>query len=240
MNLAQLQTAYLQEMGITVWLDKNHPTPAATSKVQPEATPAADPTNPTPPPTAAATNSPNQHWQELAQNIQNCTDCELCHSREKVLVGDGNLNADWLLIGEEPSPNEATAGVPFIGDGGKLLADMLLAIGLDRQTVYTTNIVKCSHPSDKAHSKQIKSCNKHLSQQIALLQPKIILTLGLVATQALLQSKQPLAKIRGKQQQLGNIPLIATYHPDYLLRAPISKSAVWDDLQLANTIVKRQ
>jgi DNA polymerase len=175
-----------------------------------------------------------EQWDTLKTEVQNCTLCDLCHTRTQTVFGTGNQHADWLIIGEAPGQQEDEQGQPFVGVAGQLLTEMLRAIGLGREEVFIANILKCRPPNNRdPHSDEIKHCHDYIQRQQQLIQPKIILAVGRVAAQALLNTTEPLAKIRGKVHTFNNTPVVVVYHPAYLLRSLSEKRKAWQDLQLA-------
>jgi|GEM_PF-595414 len=172
------------------------------------------------------------NWSTLSQQVAVCTACELHRSRTQTVLGMGNQQAEWLFIGEAPVEEEEAQGLPFVGVAGQLLDAMLYAIGLKREDIYLTNIVKCRPPTDyNLKSAEIAPCQPLLQQQIALLAPKIIIALGQVAASHLLDTTTPISQLRGELFEYQGIPLIATYHPAYLLRRPTEKRRSWQDLK---------
>jgi len=174
-------------------------------------------------------------WGELTHSIHACRACSLGETRQHAVVGAGTPAGPWLFVGEAPGAEEDRRGEAFVGRGGQLLDAMLRAMGLSRQqNVYITNVLKCRPPNNRDPlGPEVKACLPFLQRQIALLQPKVIVALGRFAAQGLLQSQEPLANLRGKPQFYGEIPVIVTYHPAYLLRNPVDKRKAWLDLQLA-------
>jgi len=174
-------------------------------------------------------------WDTLVSDITNCTKCELCHGRQNVVIERGSRTAKWMFIGEGPGENEDKEGKPFVGAAGALLQKMLIAMKLDPENdVYICNVVKCRPPYNRnPEPHEIDSCKNYLLSQIALVQPKIIVTLGRFAFHTLLNTTAATAKFRGKINHFNDIPLIVTYHPAYLLRNPAAKKDSWTDLQLA-------
>jgi DNA polymerase len=174
-------------------------------------------------------------WAELKAAVAGCTACELHKTRTQAVFGVGDENADWLFIGEAPGADEDAQGEPFVGPAGKLLDNMLKSIGLKRgDKVYIANVVK-SHPPENRNPRpnEITACIPYLRRQIELIQPKLIVTLGKIASDTLLGREATIASLRGKVHAYQGIPLIATYHPAYLLRTPQDKARAWEDLCLA-------
>jgi len=175
-------------------------------------------------------------WEELTAEAQQCQACGLCATRTQVVFGVGNRQADWLIIGEGPGADEDQQGEPFVGRAGKLLNPMLLAIGVQREQAYITNIVRCRPPENREPTpEEAAKCRPFLERQIELIQPRIILAVGRIAAQNLLNTDTPIGKLRGQVHRFGpaRIPVVVTYHPAYLLRSPREKRKDWDDLRLA-------
>ena len=175
-------------------------------------------------------------WDALRSRVSGCCACELHTSRTQTVFGVGNHTADWLVIGEAPGADEDKQGEPFVGRAGQLLNAMLLACGLKREQVYIANILKCRPPNNRdPRPEEVVSCEPYLMRQIELIQPKLILAVGRIAAQNLLQCDTPIGKLRGQVHHFRDtgIPLVATYHPAYLLRSPAEKRKAWQDLQLA-------
>jgi DNA polymerase len=179
-------------------------------------------------------------WGGLQHAVSGCQRCdELVSSRSQTIFGVGNPHADWLIIGEAPGAEEDLQGEPFVGPAGALLNAMLLAIGLKRSQVYIANILKCHPPHNRdPQATEIAACSDYLQHQIELIRPGMILAVGKVAAHALLNSSESVADLRGKVYQYqsrsgATIPLVVTYHPAHLLRAPQKKAESWYDLKLA-------
>jgi uracil-DNA glycosylase family 4 len=180
-------------------------------------------------------------WPQLKQRVSACTACKLRAGCTQTVFGVGDENADWLFVGEGPGADEDALGEPFVGQAGKLLDNMLLAIKLKRgENVYIANIVKCRPPANRnPEAEEIATCLPYLRRQIELIKPKVIVALGKVASNALLGKDATLASLRGKLHDYHGITLIVTYHPAYLLRSPSEKAKAWQDLLLAvDTIPK--
>jgi len=174
-------------------------------------------------------------WAELKAAVAGCTACELHKTRTQTVFGVGDENADWLLIGEAPGADEDAQGEPFVGQAGKLLDNMLKSMGLKRgDNVYIANVVKSRPPGNRNPlPDEIAACLPYLRRQIELIQPKLIITLGKVASETLLGREATIASLRGKVHAYHGIPLIVTYHPAYLLRTLQDKAKAWEDLCLA-------
>ena len=182
-------------------------------------------------------------WEALEAAVSGCTKCELHSSRTQAVFGVGNHQADWMIIGEAPGADEDRLGEPFVGRAGLLLNEMLFAAGYQRAEVYIANILKCRPPSNRDPSAdEMTCCEPYLQQQIALIQPKLILAVGRIAAHGLLQTTTPVGRLRGSVHHYGDgeIPLIVTYHPAYLLRSPLEKRKVWEDLQFAQSVYKKR
>jgi DNA polymerase len=174
-------------------------------------------------------------WTELKAAVASCTACELHKTRTQTVFGVGDENADWLFIGEAPGAEEDAQGEPFVGQAGKLLDNMLKSIGLKRgENVYIANVVKSRPPNNRNPlPEEIAACLPYLRRQIELIQPKLIVTLGKIASETLLGREATISSLRGKVHAYQGIPLIVTYHPAYLLRTLQDKAKAWEDLCLA-------
>lgn len=219
------------------------PTAATTTPLEVATTPAPPELAPTPAPVAQQTAPVSREerisrmeWEPLRDAVLGCTACELHTSRQQAVFGVGNREAQWLIVGEAPGADEDRLGEPFVGRSGKLLDLMLQALALDRQQVFIANVIKCRPPRNRDPSaEESRCCQPFLQRQLALLQPRIILAVGRIAAQNLLDTAVPVGKLRGRVHRFGtaNIPLVVTYHPAYLLRSPREKRRAWQDLQLA-------
>jgi DNA polymerase len=175
-------------------------------------------------------------WAELRQAVSDCRACSLCESRKQTVFGVGDRKASWMIIGEAPGADEDRQGEPFVGRAGKLLDAMLLAAGLRREQVFIANVLKCRPPDNRdPHQDEIAACSVHLNKQIELLGPDLILAVGRIAAQSLLQTQLPVGRLRGIRHvhAATSTPVVVTYHPAYLLRKPSEKSKAWSDLRLA-------
>jgi uracil-DNA glycosylase family 4 len=220
-TLSARQRAALSEMDIDVWVARHPDTTESTSLIT-DAPVTAD-------------------WERLNEAIRTCTRCELHQGRTQAVCGVGDTSADWLIIGEAPGADEDAQGEPFVGRAGKLLNEMLRAAGLTREQVFIANILKCRPPENRdPKTAEVEQCLPYLEQQIAKIQPRLILVVGRIAAHNLLQVETPIGKLRGQVHHYGaqNIPVVVTYHPAYLLRSPGQKSKSWDDLMLAMDVAQ--
>jgi DNA polymerase len=168
--------------------------------------------------------------------LQGCRRCRLCEARTTIVFGSGNPEADLVVIGEGPGADEDAQGKPFVGRAGQLLTKMLESVQLSRDEVYICNAVKCRPPSNRnPEPDELAACAPFLAAQLAVIRPKVVLALGSVATQALLRTKEPIGKLRGRVHPYGAAVLIPTFHPAFLLRNPGQeyKRMAWEDLKLA-------
>lgn len=176
-------------------------------------------------------------WSGLQQRVSTCQRCALAETRTQTVFGRGNRQAPWLLIGEGPGEEEDKQGLPFVGRAGQLLMAMLFAAELQENQWYIANVVKCRPPNNRnPYQEEIAACLPYLGQQILAIQPKIIVLLGKVAAQAILQETLPLKALRGKTFYYQSIPTVVTYHPAYLLRNPGEKAVAWQDWQRARAL----
>lgn len=171
--------------------------------------------------------------QQLEQTLQHCQRCKLHHGRTHVVFGTGNAQAILMFIGEGPGYHEDQQGMPFVGEAGELLTKIIHAINLTREEVYIANIVKCRPPSNRdPEPDEIATCFPFLQQQIEMIRPKIICTLGKVASQTLLQTETSISRLRGRFYDYQGIQVMPTFHPAYLLRNPEDKRLTWEDMKL--------
>jgi DNA polymerase len=170
--------------------------------------------------------------QTIREDIGDCIRCKLHKGRTKIVFGDGHPQAKLLFIGEGPGRDEDLQGLPFVGRAGKLLTQMIEAMGLRRSDVYICNVVKCRPPENRAPEKdEVAACSPFLFRQIDLVAPKVIVCLGSIAAQTILETTRGISQFRGQWLEFRGRKLMATYHPAYLLRNPAAKSEVWKDLQ---------
>ena len=169
---------------------------------------------------------------KIRDDLGDCTRCKLHSTRHTIVFGDGNPKADLVFVGEGPGHDEDMQGLPFVGRAGKLLTQMIEAMGMQRRDVYICNVVKCRPPENRAPEKdEVSACLPFLHRQLDAIAPKVIVCLGSIAAQTLLQTNRGVSHYRGQWLEFRGRRLIATYHPAYLLRNPNAKGEVWKDLQ---------
>ncbi len=170
--------------------------------------------------------------ERIREDLGECTRCRLHEQRNKIVFGAGNPRAELVFVGEGPGHDEDVQGLPFVGRAGKLLTQMIEAMGLTRDLVYICNVVKCRPPENrKPEDDEVATCSPYLYRQLDAIAPKAIVCLGGTAAQALLKTKDSISRFRGTWFDFRNTKLLATYHPAYLLRNPAAKGEVWKDLQ---------
>jgi len=188
---------------------------------------------------ALAAGVDSMDWTTLHDTVAACRACELCGHRQQSVFGVGDVQADWMVIGDPQAEAEGQQGEPFVGQASQLLDNMLKAVGLNRQAsgeggVYITSSLKCRLPASRNPSPQeLATCAPYLARQVALVQPKVMVVMGRFAVQSVLQSNEPLGKLRGQVHRYQGVPVVVTYHPDALLRNPADKAKAWADLLLA-------
>lgn len=245
---------YLEAMGIPVWVRRDAPAGTAPGPGTVAAEPAPAPVEPAPiapaseppPPKGPAAGGEGgrspavieaMDWPELEAAVHDCPLCpELAANRTQTVFGVGNRQAEWMVVGEAPGADEDRQGEPFVGRAGKLLDNMLRAAGFAREQVFIANILKCRPPNNRdPRPEEAAHCAPYLNRQIALVAPRVILAVGRVAAQNLLETDQPLGRLRGRMHSFGpqRIPVVVTYHPAYLLRSPGAKRKTWEDLRRA-------
>jgi len=173
---------------------------------------------------------------DLKEKVNNCQKCPLAKTRTNPVFGAGDEHAKLMFVGEAPGKDEDLQGEPFVGKAGKLLTKIINSIGLKRTDVYIANILKCRPPGNRnPEPSEIAMCQGYLLEQISIMKPKIICTLGKFATQTLLNSQQPISQLRGRFFEYRNTKLIPTFHPAYLLYSPGEKRLVWQDMKKIKT-----
>ena len=226
---------YLEALGIDLFVPRG----ARASSVAPAAV--AAPAAALPPVRAPAA-ADDPAWAQLEGEVSVCTKCALSRSRTQTVFGVGNRRTELLLIGEAPGAEEDARGEPFVGRAGQLLNAILRGMRWPRPTVYIANVLKCRPPNNRDPSPEESACcTPYLHRQIELIQPLMILAVGRIAAQNLLASEAPIGKLRGVVHRYGprQTPLIATYHPSYLLRSPGEKRRVWDDMKFLKAELAR-
>ncbi len=182
----------------------------------------------------------NDSLAVISKELDGCPRCKLCKGRNTVVVGSGNPHAELMFVGEAPGEQEDLEGRPFVGRSGQLLEKMILAMGLTRDQVFITNVVKCRPPENRnPEPDEIAACSPFLFRQLAIIKPKVVVALGKFAAQTLLQTETPISQLRGQFHAYqppgfpaGGAKLMPTFHPAYLLRNPPAKKDAWEDLKL--------
>ncbi|HJR71829.1 MAG TPA: uracil-DNA glycosylase [Gammaproteobacteria bacterium] len=222
--MSGLRERYLAEIGIPVWRRRHAAAEPAVE--QPSTAPSVTQER-------TEAGAADAVWSDLAARVRACTLCGLHESRTQTVFGVGRRDARLFVIGEAPGADEDRQGEPFVGRAGQLLTAMLRAIGLPRSEVYIANILKCRPPGNRdPQPDEATCCTPYLAQQIALVRPRVLLAVGRISAQWLLQTDTPIGRLRGQVFPYGdrNIPLVVTYHPAYLLRSPLAKATAWTDL----------
>lgn len=262
MAWSERQRAMLQEMGIRLWQPSQALSTAAGAPL------AAEPESPLPPPSALAERarapvSPppatavpaparrpsavdQMDWPALREAVATCRACTLCERRQQTVFGVGHERAHWMLVGEAPGEQEDLQGEPFVGKAGQLLDAMLSTMTLTRaqasaeQQVFIANVLKCRPPQNRnPEPQEVAQCEPFLRRQVALVQPRLIVAMGRFAVQSLLQTQEPIGRLRGRVHRYEGVPVVVTYHPAYLLRNPLDKARSWEDLCLAREVYLR-
>lgn len=178
-------------------------------------------------------NKKKKSLEDLSKQVSTCKKCELYKTRTNTVFGTGDLKADLMFIGEAPGADEDLQGKPFVGRAGQLLTRIIEAMSLQREDVYIANVLKCRPPGNRNPSlDEIFKCEPYLLEQIELIKPKVLCALGTFAAQTLLKTKTTITSLRGEFHDYKGIPLLATYHPSYLLRNPHAKRDVWQDMKI--------
>jgi uracil-DNA glycosylase len=240
--------AYLRALDIDVWerrdLPRTEPEPHVVEVPRVNSTPVVSAQTAV----EASTNDVSAlGWEALEQVVRSCQRCPLHQTRTQAVFGVGNRSSKWLVIGEAPGADEDRQGEPFVGRAGQLLNSMLRAMGLAREQVFIANILKSRPPNNRdPRPEEVRECIPYLHRQIDLLNPTLILCVGRIAAQTLLNTDTPIGKLRGKLHHLAPVqptgttrPMIVTYHPAYLLRSPAEKRKAWGDLVLAMQTFER-
>ena len=254
-ELDDRQRAMLAEMGVRVWMPQTvRALPAKLAQVEVSDTPPADAEAPESFPVASARQMlsvpivdisqlpegiASMDWTQLQPAVSSCTGCGLSQTRQQAILGEGLASADWMIVGDAPGEEEDKAAQSFAGPAGQLLDNMLKALSLTRDQVYLTHALKCRTPVGRNASQvEVSHCATYLARQVELVQPKVILAMGRTAALALLQSAEPLGKLRSQVQSFKGVPVVVTYPPAYLLRNQADKAKAWADLCVAASLVK--
>jgi len=197
--------------------------------------------NPAAPPADRLQRIATLEWPEFATDVAACTACGLCKTRNQPVPGVGDVHAQWLFVGEAPGAEEDAKGEPFVGQAGRLLDNILAALGMKRgHNVYIANVLKCRPPGNRTPTPlETEACRPYLDRQIALIRPALIVALGKSAATTLLNVDATIASLRGRVHDYRGVPLIVTYHPAYLLRNLPDKAKAWEDLCLARATLRR-
>ena len=257
-ELDDRQRAMLAEMGVRVWMPQSvRALPAKASKLAQVAvpvTPTADASATVSVPVASTPQMlsvpivdisqlpegiASMDWAQLQSAVAACTGCGLSQSRQQAILGEGLASADWMIVGDAPGEEEDKEARSFAGPAGQLLDNMLKALSLTREQVYLTHALKCRTPVGRNASQvEVSHCATYLARQVELVQPKVILAMGRTAALALLQSAEPLGKLRSQVQSFKGVPVVVTYPPAYLLRNQADKAKAWADLCVAASLVQ--
>lgn len=179
-------------------------------------------------------------WEALQRECARCQECSLCQTRQNVVFGVGNPQAELMLVGEGPGAHEDEQGIPFVGKAGKLLDDMLAMIGLDRSRVFIGNMVKCRPPGNRDPlNVEQDACIGYLRRQMELIRPKILVCLGRIAAMRLINDKFRITREHGVWHDIGGIRMMAVYHPSALLRDPGKRPETFDDLKSLQSEIQR-
>ena len=257
-ELDDRQRAMLAEIGVRVWMPQSgRALPAKASKLAQVAvpdTPIAGASAPVSVPVASAPQMlsvpivdisqlpegiASMDWVQLQSAVATCTGCGLSQSRQQAILGEGLASADWMIVGDAPGEEEDKEARSFAGPAGQLLDNMLKALSLTREQVYLTHALKCRTPVGRNASQvEVSHCATYLARQVALVQPKVILAMGRTAALALLQSAEPLGKLRSQVHSFKGVPVVVTYPPAYLLRNQADKAKAWADLCVAASLMR--
>jgi DNA polymerase len=217
-------------------------TPAGTAAVVPSAGPGAGASMP-----AAAdrpldvARSREAALAAIRADLGECTRCRLHKGRTKLVFGDGSAETRLMFVGEGPGAEEDARGIPFVGRAGQLLTDIIKAMGFDRGAVYIVNVVKCRPPENRnPEPDEIERCEPFLMRQIDVIKPTVIVALGKFAAQTLLRTTEPISRLRGSFRFIGDIRVMPTFHPSYLLRNPSAKREVWEDMKAVMAVLREE
>jgi len=183
--------------------------------------------------------APEETLEAILADMRNCQRCKLAPTRTNLVFGAGNPHAELMFVGEAPGADEDEQGLPFVGRAGRLLTLIIESVGFRREDVYICNILKCRPPQNRnPEADEIAACEGFLFRQIAAVQPKVIVALGSFGAQTLLRTTETIGKLRGRLTNYRGVKLIPTYHPAYLLRNPLEKRKVWEDMRIARNYIR--
>lgn len=246
-RISERQRRALDDMGIERWVPRaagaDAPATSATARARARAASGTSGPDALPADAQFRAQTATMDWTRLEPAVLGCTRCELHRTRTQAVFGVGDRAARWMLVGEAPGAEEDRQGYPFVGRAGQLLTAMLQAIGLTREQVYITNVLKCRPPGNRDPlGEEVFRCEPYLHRQVELVSPGIIVAMGRFAAQSLLKTTDPISRLRGRLFTYGEpqTPLIVTYHPAYLLRNSIDKRKAWADLCLARSVTTEQ
>ena len=169
----------------------------------------------------------------LSRFLEGCPRCKLSQSRTQIVFGQGNPKAELMFVGEAPGRDEDEQGLAFVGRAGQLLTKIIEAMGRKREDVYICNVLKCRPPNNRnPEPDEVAACRPFLTEQIRLISPRVIVTLGTFAAQALLETDEPIGRMRGRWRSAHGARVMPTFHPAFLLRTPERKKDVWEDMKL--------
>jgi uracil-DNA glycosylase len=169
----------------------------------------------------------------LAKFVDGCRRCKLAGSRTQIVFGQGNANADLMFVGEAPGRDEDEQGLAFVGRAGQLLTKIIEAIGMKRDDVFICNVLRCRPPNNRnPEPDEVAACRPFLEETIRLVAPRAIVTLGTFAAQALLETDEPIGRLRGGWREARGVRVMPTFHPAFLLRSPERKKDVWEDMKI--------
>ena len=177
----------------------------------------------------------------LAKFLAGCPRCKLSTTRTHIVFGQGNPKAELMFVGEAPGRDEDEQGLAFVGKAGQLLTKIIEAMGMKREQVYIANILKCRPPNNRnPEADEVAACRPFLEEQIRLISPKVIVTLGTFAAQALLETDEPIGRMRGRWRSAHGARVMPTFHPAFLLRTPERKKDVWEDMKLVRDFLAQK
>jgi len=182
---------------------------------------------------ALPANPPGDSLDAIRADLKDCRRCKLATTRRSIVFGSGNPRAELMFVGEAPGADEDAQGLPFVGRAGQLLTKIIESVEIDRKDVFICNIVKCRPPGNRNPEKdEIEACREFVFRQVAVVNPRIICALGAFGAQTLLQTTEPIGRLRGRLHDYRGVKLVATFHPAYLLRNPYEKRKVWEDMKI--------